>query len=72
MESNRDQNKENQSSKNKIKKKRKKKKKRERKKENNRRKVKILVEKWKIWNEEEKVARSEEEAKKLVPERFHK
>jgi len=30
------------------------------------------VEEWEIWDKEEEVARSEEEAKKLVPEKFHK
>jgi len=30
------------------------------------------VEKWEIWDEEEEATRSEEEAKKLVLERFHK
>ena len=30
-------------------------------------KVKKVVEKWKIWNDEEKVEKSGEEAKKLVP-----
>ena len=34
--------------------------------------VKRIAEEWKIWDKEEKVARSEAEAKKLVPERFHK
>ena len=34
--------------------------------------VKRVVKKWKIWDEEEEAARSEEEAKKLVPEKFHK
>ena len=29
------------------------------------------MEEWKIWEEEEEAARSEEEAKKLVPEKFH-
>ena len=33
--------------------------------------VKRVVKEWKIWEEEEKVARLEEEAKKLVPEKFH-
>ena len=28
--------------------------------------------KWKIWNEDEEIAKSEEEAKKLVSLRFHK
>jgi len=35
-------------------------------------KVKKVAEKWKIWNKEEGVAKSEKEAKKLVLERFHK
>ena len=34
--------------------------------------VKWIVEKWEIWNEEEEATKSEEEAKRLVPERFHK
>jgi len=34
--------------------------------------VKKVIEEWEIWNEEEKAARSEAEAKKLVPEKFHK
>ena len=34
--------------------------------------MKKVVEKWEIWNEKEVVARSEEEAKKLVPEKLHK
>ena len=34
--------------------------------------VKRIAEKWKIWDEEEKAARSEVEAKKLVLEKFHK
>ena len=33
--------------------------------------VKKVVEEWGIWDEEEKVARSEEEAKKIVLEKFH-
>ena len=33
--------------------------------------VKKIAEKWEIWDEEEKAARLEVEAKKLVPERFH-
>ena len=33
--------------------------------------VKKVVEKWEIWDEEEEVTRSEEEAKKLVPKEFH-
>jgi len=31
-----------------------------------------VVEEWKIWDKEEKAARLEEKAKKLVPEKFHK
>jgi len=34
--------------------------------------VKRIAEEWEIWNEEEEAARSEAEAKKLVPEKFHK
>ena len=34
--------------------------------------VKKVAEEWEIWDEEEEVARSEVEAKKLVPEKFHK
>jgi len=34
--------------------------------------VRKVVEEWEIWNEEEEVAKSEEEAKKLVPEKFHR
>jgi len=33
--------------------------------------VRKIAEEWEIWNEEEEVAKSEAEAKKLVPERFH-
>ena len=35
-------------------------------------KVRKVAEEWKIWDEEEEAAKSEEEVKKLVPERFHK
>ena len=34
--------------------------------------VKKVAEEWEIWDEEEEVVKSEEEAKKLVPEHFHK
>jgi len=34
--------------------------------------VQRVVEKWKIWDKEEEAAKSEAEAKKLVPEKFHK
>jgi len=33
--------------------------------------VKKVAEEWEIWDKEEEVARLEEEAKKLVPEKFH-
>ena len=35
-------------------------------------KVRKVAEEWEIWDEEEEVARSEVEAKELVPEKFHK
>ena len=31
-----------------------------------------MVEEWEIWDKEEKVTKSEEEAKKLVSQRFYK
>ena len=34
--------------------------------------VKRVVEEWEIWDEEEEVAKSEVEARKLVPEKFYK
>ena len=34
--------------------------------------VKKVAEKWEIWEEDKEAARSEMEAKKLVPEKFHK
>jgi len=34
--------------------------------------VKKVAEEWDIWNKEEEVVKSEEEAKKLVPQRFNK
>jgi len=34
--------------------------------------VRKVAEKWEIWDEEEEAARSEAEAKELVPEKFHK
>ena len=33
--------------------------------------VKKVAEEWEIWDEEEKAARSEAEAKRFVPEKFH-
>ena len=35
-------------------------------------KVNKVAEEWEIWNEEDEIAKSEEEAKKLVSQRFHK
>jgi len=34
--------------------------------------VKKVAEEWEIWDEEEEIAKSEAEAKKLMPEKFHK
>ena len=34
-------------------------------------KIKRVAKEWEIWDEEEEAARSEEEAKELVPEKFH-
>jgi len=34
--------------------------------------VKKVAEEWEIWNKEEEVAKSEAEAKRLVPEKFHR
>ena len=34
--------------------------------------VKRVAEEWEIWDEEEEAAKSEAEAKKLVPEKFHR
>jgi len=34
--------------------------------------VKRVAEEWEIWDEKEEAARSEEEAKKLVLEKFHR
>jgi len=33
--------------------------------------VKKIAEKWKIWDEEKEAARSEEKAKKFIPEKFY-
>ena len=33
--------------------------------------IRKVVEEWEIWDEEEEVAKSEAEARKLVPEKFH-
>ena len=34
--------------------------------------IKKIVKEWEIWDEEEEVAKSEAEDKKLVPEKFHR
>ena len=34
--------------------------------------VRKVAEEWEIWDEEEEAAKSEEEAKKLVLEKFHR
>jgi len=34
--------------------------------------VRKVAEEWEIWDEEEEAAKSEVEAKKLVPEKFHR
>ena len=34
--------------------------------------VKNVVEEWEIWNEKEETAKSKEEVKKLVSQRFYK
>jgi len=33
---------------------------------------KVVAKEWKIWDKEEETAKSEEDAKRLVPERFYK
>ena len=53
-------------------KKRKEKKKKKKQKKEKMMEVKKVAEEWEIWDEEEEAARSEIEAKKLVPEKFHK
>ena len=34
--------------------------------------VRKIAEEWEIWDEEEEAAKSEAEARKLVPEKFHR
>ena len=34
--------------------------------------IRKIVKEWNIWDKEEEAAKSEEEVRKLVPERFHK
>jgi len=34
--------------------------------------VKKVAEEWEIWNKKKEVAKSEEEASRLVPKQFHK
>jgi len=52
--------------------KREKKEKRKKQKKGKMMEIKKVVEEWEIWDEEEEAAKSEEEAKKLVPEKFHR
>ena len=52
-------------------KKREKKKKKKKQKKGKTMEVKTVAEKWEIWDEEEKAAKSEAEAKKMVPEKYH-
>ena len=80
MESSRGQNRESRVGKNRRKRKQRRKQERsgrKRKREKKQKKgktveVKRVVEEWEIWDKEEEVARSETEAKKMVPEKFHK
>jgi len=51
--------------------KREKKKKKKKQKKERAMEVRKIVEEWEIWDEEEEVAKSEAEARKLVPEKFH-
>ena len=53
-------------------KKREKKKKKKKQKKGKTMEVKKVAEKWEIWDEEEAAVKSEVEAKKMVPEKFHK
>jgi len=50
------------------------KKEKERKKKQKKKTVEVrkVAKEWEIWDEEEKAAKSEAEAKKLVPEKFHR
>jgi len=52
--------------------KRKEKKKKKKQKKGKTMEVKKVVEEWEIWDEEEEAAKSEMEAKRMVPEKFHK
>ena len=61
----------NQDRKSRRKKKRKKKLGRREKKKEKTMKVKKVVEEWEIWDKEEAAAKSEVEAKKMVPEKYH-
>ena len=56
----------------KVEKKKKKKKKKKKPKKERTVEVRKIAEEWEIWEEEEEVAKSEAEAKKLVLEKFHK
>jgi len=69
-----DQNRKKQDGKNKRKKRKQKKQKKEKEKPKKERKMEVrkVAEEWEIWDEEEEAAKSEEEARKLVPEKFYK
>jgi len=55
-----------------IEKKKEKKKKKKKQKRGKMVEIRKVVEEWEIWEEKEQAAKSKEEAKKLVPEKFHK
>ena len=55
-----------------MEKKKKEKKKKKKQKKGKTVKVRKVAEEWEIWDKEEEVAKSEVEAKKLVPEKFHR
>ena len=72
MESSGDWYKGSQSGKNRKKKKQEKKEKKKNQKKGKTVEVKRVAEEWEIWDEQEETAKSEAEAKKLVPEKFHR
>jgi len=55
-----------------VEKKKEKKKKKKKSKKGRTVEVRKIAEEWEIWDEEEEAAKSEVEAKKLVPEKFHR
>jgi len=73
MENSRDQSKRNPDSKSKRRRNRKKEEEKGKKPKKERiMEIKKVAKEWEIWNEKEEVAKSEEEAKNLVPQRFYK